>query len=207
MYVNMYIPLLYNVCEVDEAYLGGHIMDMDKMKKYLVTMDNVYDTWIKDPWMEQAVETRDWLDAMAITMFEKEDCLGVFDEFMNLTHDEIFDADLPFWMHIHPNEKNDKYLFPEFLGFCRGRNTLRRVLKAADSYMEKAGNAIAEPKTVTILTDKWDPAVFAEYEDGLIGKAFEYGIIVNIFLVTAYGISKVVFLNEDSCKRVREHMD
>ena len=181
-------------------------MDTDKIRKYLITVDNVYGAWIRDPMLDNAEATRDWLDNIAITMFEKEDCLGVFNEFMNLTHDEMFDADLPIWMHIYPNEKNEKYLFPEFLGFSGGKNTLRKVLQAADSYMERAAGKFDIAPTVTIVTDKWDPKVFAEFENGLVEKVFAHGMIVNIFLVTGYGISKVVFLTDEGCTKVREHM-
>ena len=186
---------------------GGAVMDIDRIKDSLVTLDNVYDIWIRDPWMKKAEAIWDWFDGIAMAMYERGDCLAELKRFMDMTPDEAFDEDLPMWLNVHPNNTDDEYMFSQFLGFCGAGRTLRSVLEAADKYLDKALAVKTDTLAVAILTDKWDPKVFEEYEDRFLEKVFAYGVVINIFLVTRYGLSRVVFLNPDSYERAVEKLE
>lgn len=87
-------------------------------------------------------------------------------------------------------------LVPGFVGICMDKMTLRKVLQEACKHEEALERSckigIDGRPSITIIADKWDPKVFDEFENDLVFYAENDGCIVNIILVTDYGVSTIV---------------
>ena len=75
----------------------------------------------------------------------------------------------------------------EFLGVWDGKTTLRTLLEKAKRFCEKAMQQLSseEPKTVVIVANKWDDALFRKnYETAFLRFAVEQNVMFVVFLVT-----------------------
>lgn len=152
--------------------------------------DDMYSSWNDDPEIMKAEITHEYMEAVSHLMMGSGDYLETLYDFSKGMIPEEILGRLNKRINTFPfGEPTDK-IYPEFFGICAGKQTLTSVLKAADAYMNKADNA-----SVTILTDKWDPKAFARYEGRFLDIAIRKKILINIFLVTNYGMTRIPFLN------------
>ncbi|MGN0692057.1 MAG: hypothetical protein ACI4K7_06905 [Oscillospiraceae bacterium] len=98
-------------------------------------------------------------------------------------------------------------LFPEFFGVCVGSCRFDAVLKAARDHLiaydrEHRGD---DKQAVTIITDKWSRKVFSGFEPIFLTFALNNDVTFNFYLVTDYGITPVMFI-DDEMKKLMKNM-
>ncbi len=100
-------------------------------------------------------------------------------------------------------------IFPRFLAVCRGKQqlggVLKKVLEQSKKIAEKYRDDDYARKTVLVLTDKWNVAIFKRYEKKLLDYALNDGIWYIFLLVTEYGYTQIPFLpnDRDALKELR----
>lgn len=158
--------------------------------------NDMYSSWNDDPEILEAEITYEYMNAISSLMMDSGDYIETLYDFsMGMIPEETLGR-LDKRINTFPfGEPTDK-IYPEFLGICAGKQTLVSVFKAAEAYMKKADDA-----SVTILTDKWDPGTFAKYEGRFLDMAIRKRILINIFLVTNYGMTRIPFLDS---RKIRE---
>ena len=107
------------------------------------------------------------------------------------------DVDVTQWFSVntYPFGKKTNRVYPQFWGVCAGAQRLKTVLDKAAEYCEKP---LGEDKTVVIVTDKWDQAVFQKhFERQFLRCALEQNVTFLFLLVTDYGVSRIPFLPWD----------
>lgn len=124
------------------------------------------------------------------------------DEFLG-QHSETESDPSPFiakgpWYNSFPFGEKTKEVFPRFLGICRGKTKLKEVLDAALDHcvdvVRKYGSKEDEPRTVMILTDKWDDKTFKGYEERFLKHTAMDGIWFVFLLATDYGYAQIPFV-------------
>lgn len=103
-------------------------------------------------------------------------------------------------INTYPFGKPTDKTYNEFFGVSAGKTTLRDVLNRAKDYCERASKELPtdEPKTVVILTEKWDTPMFRRlFDKAFRYYALEYNIWFIFILVTDYGMTRIPFLAWD----------
>ena len=175
------------------------IMRVRDIRKEMTGMneDDVYASWNREGSdILDAEITHEYMDAISRLMLGSGDYLETLYDFSKGMIPKDTKDRLCKEINTFPFEEPTDRIYPEFLGICAGQQPLSAVFKAAESYMKKADNAF-----VTILTDKWDPVVFAKYEGRFMSMAIKKRILINIFLVTNYGMTRIPFLDR---RKIRE---
>ncbi|MGN1415601.1 MAG: hypothetical protein ACI4XF_02070 [Oscillospiraceae bacterium] len=102
-------------------------------------------------------------------------------------------------INTYPYGVKTNKLFTRFLAICRGKTRSKTVLNRIISQCRKMSRHFPseEPKTVFLLTDKWDSNTFGEYEAELLNYALHDNIRFVFLLVTDYGVTQIPFLPND----------
>lgn len=102
-------------------------------------------------------------------------------------------------INTYPYGVKTNKLFTRFLAICRGKTRSKTVFNRIISQCRKMSRHFPseEPKTVFLLTDKWDSNTFGEYEAEMLNYALHDNIWFVFLLVTDYGITQIPFLPND----------
>ena len=100
-------------------------------------------------------------------------------------------------INTYPFGRPTRKIYPEFVGICRGKTTLKSVLNKAEDHCEKMIHVYPRhvDKTIMLLTDKWDDSLFkSDYAGTFINYANRENIVFIFLLVTDFGVSRIPFL-------------
>ena len=100
-------------------------------------------------------------------------------------------------INTYPFGRPTREIYPEFVGICKGKTTIKNVLNKAEDQCEKMIRRYPRhvDKTIMILTDKWDAPLFkSDYAGTFINYANRENIVFVFLLVTDSGVSRIPFL-------------
>jgi len=100
-------------------------------------------------------------------------------------------------INTYPFGRPTREIYPEFVGICKGKTTLKSVLNKAEDQCENMIRRFPRhvDKTIMILTDKWDAPLFkSDYAGTFINYANRENIVFIFLLVTDFGVSRIPFL-------------
>ncbi len=105
-----------------------------------------------------------------------------------------------FSVNTYPFGRPTKEIFPEFVGVCSGKERSEAVLTKARQHCKKMEGCFPadQQKSVIILTDKWNDAVFREkYEREFLRYSLQQNVLFVFLLVTDHGVARIPFLAEN----------
>jgi len=101
-------------------------------------------------------------------------------------------------MNTYPNGIKTDKIYPKYQNICRGKMQLKGNFTRMDKQCRRMIKAFSgDPNThmtVMLITDKWNPKSFEDYEEAFIDYAVNYGICFIFLLVTDYGYTWIPFL-------------
>jgi hypothetical protein len=174
-----------------------------------------YETYVREHFRENNPETSGLLERVCAFLETSEACAGVLDVFnskLGGTYPERLDGLGGYLdangspggsLNTFPFGKPTRHIYPDFVGVCRGERSIRSVLDKAEDQCEKMIDAYPDhvPKTILILTDKWDDPLFRKnYAGTFINYAYRHNIVFVFLLVTDSGVSRIPFLSWDRRK-------
>lgn len=176
--------------------------NIDDIKKNILMENDVFTGWTRE--LEMFEETYLYARELAEQMLEKSGA-EAFEDFSN----GIFSrGDLPKTVNTYPFGKKTKNVYPEFLGVCFGDKKLSGLFKAivkqlgyylADTYEGR------ERKSITVFTDKWDPAYLKQNEALFLNAILLHNVYFNFYLVNDYGITRIPFMSEEQIETYKRN--
>ena len=174
-----------------------------------------YETYVREHFRENNPETASLLERVCASLETSEACAGevdVFNSNLGGMYSERLDGLGDYLdangspgggLNTFPFGKPTRHIYPDFVGVCRGDRSIRSVLDKAEDQCEKMIDAYSDyvPKTILILTDKWDDPLFRKnYAGTFVNFAYRYNIVFVFLLVTDFGVSRIPFLPWDRRK-------
>lgn len=141
------------------------------------------------------------VDRHILNLKREKNPLQNIDEILSMNYEFGKGADGVYFCNTWPFGTKTAEIFPKFLAVCRGKQKLGKVMDIVLKQSQKIADYYRYDdyarKTVLVLTDKWDVAIFKRYEKKLLEHAANDGIWYIFLLVTEYGYTQIPFLPND----------
>jgi hypothetical protein len=98
-----------------------------------------------------------------------------------------------FW----PGDKMFSRDFSRSIVICRGKCSLDRAFTTIMRHSDKICVMNHHPKTIFLLSDKWNNETFKRYEKRLLEYTLSHNVWYIFLLVTMYGYTQIPFLPND----------
>lgn len=141
------------------------------------------------------------VDRHILNLKREKNPLQNIDEILGMNYEFGKGADGVNFCNTWPFGTKTAEIFPKFLAVCRGKQRLSKVMDIVLKQSQKIADYYRYDdyarKTVLVLTDKWDVAIFKKYEKKLLEHAVNDEIWYIFLLVTEYGYTQIPFLPND----------
>jgi hypothetical protein len=165
--------------------------ELQEIKKRILLENDVFTEWQDDLYENTALCVK----KIAVTMMSS----GGLQALEDFSNGNIPSGQNPLKVNTYPIGEPTNRIYPEFLGVYSSRTQrsmtglFNAVKKQLGHYKSREFSKVK--KSITILTDTWNPMCFQKNEALFLNAILDDDVRFNFYLVTDYGITRIPFMN------------